>query len=125
MVQNAFELAKQKAPASIFIDELEAIDIQRTDVGVAEPTRRIPTQRRTSKSLPATNRIDVLRTRPFFAPDVLTAKIRITQHQMRRAGNKFFAIHFAPEVNGRVAKMSTLIELSRCIEDFNGAQCRA
>jgi len=132
LVRDAFNLAKEKAPTIIFIDELDAIGTKRFDSEKAgdrevqrtmlellnqldgfEPNTDI-------KVIAATNRVDILdpallrsgrldRKIEFPKPDQ-EARARIMQIHSRK-------MNVNPEVN--------FDELSRCTDDFNGAQCKA
>ncbi|CAI6365753.1 unnamed protein product [Macrosiphum euphorbiae] len=107
LVRDAFALAKEKAPAIIFIDELDAIgtkrfdsekagdrEVQRTIVDILDP------------ALLKSGRLD--RKIEFPHPNQ-EARARIMQIHSREM-NKF-------DVNFE--------ELSRSTDDFNGAQCKA
>jgi len=132
LVRDAFTLAKEKAPTIIFIDELDAIGTKRFDSEKAgdrevqrtmlellnqldgfEPNTEI-------KVIAATNRVDILdpallrsgrldRKIEFPKPDT-EARARIMQIHSRK-------MNVNSEVN--------FDELSRCTDDFNGAQCKA
>merc|ERR1711970_732824 len=132
LVRDAFALAKEKTPAIIFIDELDAIGTKRFDSEKAgdrevqrtmlellnqldgfEPNTDI-------KVIAATNRVDILdpallrsgrldRKIEFPAPTE-EARARIMQIHSRK-------MNVSAEVN--------FDELSRCTDDFNGAQCKA
>merc|ERR1712168_244353 len=132
LVRDAFALAKEKQPTIIFIDEIDAIGTKRFDSEKAgdrevqrtmlellsqldgfEPNDNI-------KIIAATNRIDILdpallrsgrldRKIEFPAPDQ-EARARIMQIHARKMN-----VH--PDIN--------FDELSRCCDDFNGAQCKA
>merc|ERR1712136_496463 len=132
LVRDAFALAKEKAPAIIFIDELDAIGTKRFDSEKAgdrevqrtmlellnqldgfEPSNDI-------KVIAATNRVDILdpallrsgrldRKIDFPKPDQ-EARARIMQILSRK-------MNVSSEVN--------FDELSRCCDDFNGAQLKA
>jgi len=132
LVRDAFALAKEKQPTIIFIDELDAIGTKRFDSEKAgdrevqrtmlellnqldgfEPNDQI-------KIIAATNRIDILdpallrsgrldRKIEFPKPDQ-EARARIMQIHARK-----MAVH--PDVNYE--------EISKCADDFNGAQCKA
>jgi len=132
LVRDAFNLAKEKAPTIIFIDELDAIGTKRFDSEKAgdrevqrtmlellnqldgfEPNTDI-------KVIAATNRVDILdpallrsgrldRKIEFPKPDQ-EARARIMQIHSRK-------MNVSAEVN--------FDELSRCTDDFNGAQCKA
>lgn len=132
LVRDAFSLAKERAPAIIFIDELDAIGTKRFDSEKAgdrevqrtmlellnqldgfEPNTDI-------KVIAATNRVDILdpallrsgrldRKIEFPAPNE-EARARILQIHSRK-------MNVSPDVNYE--------ELSRCTDDFNGAQLKA
>lgn len=132
LVRDAFALAKEKAPTIIFIDELDAIGTKRFDSEKAgdrevqrtmlellnqldgfEPNDNI-------KIIAATNRIDILdpallrsgrldRKIEFPKPDQ-EARARIMQIHARK-------MSVDPDVN--------YAEISKCADDFNGAQCKA
>jgi len=132
MVRDAFALAKEKAPSIIFIDELDAIGTKRFDsekAGDREVQRTMlellnqldgfqPNDN--VKIIAATNRIDILdpallrsgrldRKIEFPKPDQ-EARARIMQIHARK-------MTVDPDVN--------FDEISRCCDDFNGAQCKA
>lgn len=132
MVRDAFALAKEKAPSIIFIDELDAIGTKRFDsekAGDREVQRTMlellnqldgfqPSDN--VKIIAATNRIDILdpallrsgrldRKIEFPKPDQ-EARARIMQIHARK-------MTVDPDVN--------FDEISRCCDDFNGAQCKA
>merc|ERR1711868_285909 len=132
LVRDAFALAKGKQPTIIFIDEIDAIGTKRFDSEKAgdrevqrtmlellsqldgfEPNDNI-------KIIAATNRIDILdpallrsgrldRKIEFPRPDQ-EARARIMQIHARK-------MNCHPDIN--------FDELSRCCDDFNGAQCKA
>ncbi|KAH9365268.1 hypothetical protein HPB48_007138 [Haemaphysalis longicornis] len=132
LVRDAFSLAKEKAPAIVFIDELDAIGTKRFNsekAGDREVQRTMLellsqldgfSSRADIKVIAATNRVDVLdpallrsgrldRKIEFPAPDE-EARARIMQIHSRK-------MNFAKEVNFE--------ELARCTDGFNGAQCKA
>jgi len=132
LVRDAFALAKERKPAIIFIDELDAIGTKRFDSEKAgdrevqrtmlellnqldgfEPSNDI-------KVIAATNRVDILdpallrsgrldRKIEFPVPNE-EARARILQIHSRN-------MNVSPDVNYE--------ELSRCTDDFNGAQLKA
>lgn len=133
IVRDAFALAKKKAPAIIFIDELDAVGSRRSDSGEQQGSREV---QRTMlellsqldgfgssddvKVIAATNRIDVLdpallrsgrldRKVEFPMPDE-EARARILEIHSRR-----MTLH--KDVNFE--------EISRCTDDMNGAQLKA
>jgi len=132
LVRDAFALAKEKAPAIIFIDELDAIgtkrfdsdksgdrEVQRTMLELLNQLDGFSSDDKI-KVIAATNRIDILdpallrsgrldRKIEFPAPSE-DARARIMQIHSRR-------MTVSPDVNFE--------ELARCTEDFNGAQLKA
>jgi 26S proteasome regulatory subunit T5 len=132
MVRDAFALAKEKAPAIIFLDELDAIGTKRFD---SEQSGDREVQRTMLellnqldgfeikddiKVIAATNRQDTLdpallrsgrldRKIEFPHPDE-SARARILQIHSRK-------MNVSPDVN--------FDELARCTDDFNGAQLKA
>ncbi|KAL3115286.1 hypothetical protein niasHT_019009 [Heterodera trifolii] len=132
MVQNAFELAKQKAPAIIFIDELDAIGTKRFD---ASDTGDRDIQRTMLELL---NQLDGFQPNDDIKVIAATNRVDVLDPALLRSGRFDRKIEFpAPNEKGReqilrihsrrmnVDKNVNFVELSRCIEDFNGAQCRA
>jgi len=132
LVRDAFALAKEKAPAIIFIDELDAIGTKRFDsekAGDREVQRTMLEllnqldgfqPNADIKVIAATNRVDILdpallrsgrldRKIEFPAPNE-EARARIMQIHSRK-------MNVDPDVNFE--------ELARCTDDFNGAQCKA
>merc|ERR1719247_1305104 len=132
IVRDAFALAKEKAPAIIFLDELDAIGTKRFD---SEQSGDREVQRTMLellnqldgfeikddiKVIAATNRQDTLdpallrsgrldRKIEFPHPDE-SARARIMQIHSRK-------MNVSPDVN--------FDELARCTDDFNGAQLKA
>jgi len=132
LVRDAFALAKEKAPAIIFIDELDAIGTKRFDsekAGDREVQRTMLellnqldgfSSTTDIKVIAATNRVDILdpallrsgrldRKIEFPVPNE-EARARILQIHSRN-------MNVSPDVNYE--------ELSRCTDDFNGAQLKA
>lgn len=132
LVRDAFALAKEKAPAIIFIDELDAIGTKRFDsekAGDREVQRTMLellnqldgfSSVDDIKVIAATNRVDILdpallrsgrldRKIEFPAPTE-EARARIMQIHARK-------MNVDPDVN--------YDELARSTDDFNGAQCKA
>ncbi|VEL10637.1 unnamed protein product [Protopolystoma xenopodis] len=132
LVRDAFTLAKEKAPAIIFIDELDAIGTKRFDsekAGDREVQRTMLEllnqldgfqPNHDIKVIAATNRVDILdpallrsgrldRKIEFPAPNE-EARARIMQIHSRKMN---------------VDKDVNFEELARCTDDFNGAQCKA
>ncbi|KAI6114227.1 26S proteasome subunit P45 [Pisolithus sp. B1] len=132
LVRDAFELAKEKAPAIIFIDELDAIgtkrfdseksgdrEVQRTMLELLNQLDGFSSDERI-KVIAATNRIDILdpallrsgrldRKIEFPLPNE-TARARILEIHSRK-------MTVSPDVNYE--------ELSRSSDEFNGAQLKA
>ena len=132
LVRDAFALAREKAPAIIFIDELDAIgtkrfgsdksgdrEVQRTMLELLNQMDGFSQDTRV-KVIAATNRIDILdpallrsgridRKIEFPLPD---EKGRV---QILKIHSKRMTVH--EDVNWE--------EISRCCEDFNGAQMKA
>ncbi|XP_030849278.1 26S proteasome regulatory subunit 6A-B [Strongylocentrotus purpuratus] len=132
LVRDAFALAKEKLPAIIFIDELDAIGTKRFDsekAGDREVQRTMLellnqldgfSSSEEIKVIAATNRVDILdpallrsgrldRKIEFPAPNE-EARARIMQIHSRK-------MNVGADVNFE--------ELARCTDDFNGAQCKA
>merc|ERR1711973_829077 len=132
LVRDAFALAKEKAPAIIFIDELDAIGTKRFDsekAGDREVQRTMLellnqldgfSSTTDIKVIAATNRIDILdpallrsgrldRKIEFPLPNELARERIIKIHATK--------MNYHQDVNFK--------ELSRCCEDFNGAQLKA
>src|SRR5580704_2689664 len=132
LVRDAFELAKQKAPAIIFIDELDAVgtkrfdseksgdrEVQRTMLELLNQLDGFASDDRV-KVLAATNRVDILdpallrsgrldRKIEFPLPNE-DARARIIQIHSRK-------MNVSSQVNYN--------ELARSCDDFNAAQCKA
>jgi len=132
LVRDAFMLGKEKAPAIIFIDELDAIGTKRFDSdqsGDREVQRTMLELlnqldgfevKDDIKVIAATNRVDVLdpallrsgrldRKIEFPHPDE-TARARIIQIHSRKMN---------------VSEGVNFEELARCTDEFNGAQLKA
>ena len=132
LVRDAFALAKEKAPAIIFIDELDAIgtkrfdsdttgdrEVQRTMLELLNQLDGFSSDDRI-KVIAATNRVDILdpallrsgrldRKIEFPLPNE-DARARIIQIHSRK-------MNVASQVNYN--------ELARSCDDFNAAQCKA
>ncbi|KAI5642790.1 ATPase family associated with various cellular activities (AAA) domain-containing protein [Phthorimaea operculella] len=132
LVRDAFALAKEKAPAIIFIDELDAIGTKRFDsekAGDREVQRTMLellnqldgfTSTADIKVIAATNRVDILDP-ALLRSGRLDRKIEFP-HPNEEARARIMQIHsrkmnVSPDVNFE--------ELSRSTDDFNGAQCKA
>ncbi|GAB6022860.1 TATA-box-binding protein 1 [Chamberlinius hualienensis] len=132
LVRDAFALAKEKAPAIIFIDELDAIGTKRFDSEKAgdrevqrtmlELLNQLDGFSSTSeiKVIAATNRVDILDP-ALLRSGRLDRKIEFP-HPNEEARARIMQIHsrkmnINPDVNFE--------ELARSTDDFNGAQCKA
>ncbi|CAH0382116.1 unnamed protein product [Bemisia tabaci] len=132
LVRDAFALAKDQAPAIIFIDELDAIGTKRFDsekAGDREVQRTMLellnqldgfSSTADIKVIAATNRIDILDP-ALLRSGRLDRKIEFP-HPNEEARARIMQIHsrkmnVSPDVNFE--------ELSRSTDDFNGAQCKA
>lgn len=132
LVRDAFALAKEKAPAIIFIDELDAIGTKRFDsekAGDREVQRTMLellnqldgfSSTLDIKVIAATNRVDILDP-ALLRSGRLDRKIEFP-HPKEDARARIMQIHSRKmncdqEVNFE--------ELARCTDDFNGAQCKA
>jgi len=132
LVRDAFALAKEKLPAIIFIDELDAIGTKRFDsekAGDREVQRTMLellnqldgfSSTAQIKVIAATNRVDILDPALLrsgrldrkieFPNPTEEARARILQIHSRK-------MNVSAEVNYE--------ELARCTDDFNGAQLKA
>lgn len=132
LVRDAFALAKEKLPAIIFIDELDAIGTKRFDsekAGDREVQRTMLellnqldgfSSTAQIKVIAATNRVDILDPALLrsgrldrkieFPNPTEEARARILQIHSRK-------MNVSPEVNYE--------ELARCTDDFNGAMLKA
>jgi len=132
LVRDAFALAKEKTPAIIFIDELDAIGTKRFDsekAGDREVQRTMLellnqldgfSSHHDIKVIAATNRVDILDP-ALLRSGRLDRKIEFP-HPNEDARARIMQIH------SRKMNVSTEVnfeELSRCTDDFNGAQCKA
>jgi len=132
LVRDAFALAKEKAPAIIFIDELDAIGTKRFDsekAGDREVQRTMLEllnqldgfmPNADIKVIAATNRVDILDP-ALLRSGRLDRKIEFP-HPNEEARARIMQIH-SRKMN--VRKDVNFEELSRCTDDFNGAQCKA
>lgn len=132
LVRDAFALAKEKAPAIIFIDELDAIGTKRFDsekAGDREVQRTMLellnqldgfSSSTDIKVIAATNRVDILDP-ALLRSGRLDRKIEFP-HPNEQARARIMEIH-SRRMN--VDKDVNFDELSRCTDDFNGAQCKA
>jgi len=132
LVRDAFALAKEKSPAIIFIDELDAIGTKRFDsekAGDREVQRTMLEllnqldgfqPNADIKVIAATNRVDILDP-ALLRSGRLDRKIEFP-HPNEEARARIMQIHSRKMT---VSKDVNFEELSRCTDDFNGAQCKA
>jgi len=132
LVRDAFALAKEKAPAIIFIDELDAIGTKRFDsekAGDREVQRTMLellnqldgfSSHADIKVIAATNRVDILDP-ALLRSGRLDRKIEFP-HPNEEARARIMQIH-SRKMN--YEKDVNFEELARCTDDFNGAQCKA
>ncbi|KAB8095122.1 hypothetical protein EE612_022815 [Oryza sativa] len=129
LVRDAFQLAKEKAPCIIFIDEIDAIGSKHFDSGDREVQQTIVEllnqldgvgSYESIKVIAATNRPEVLDP-AFLRSGRLDQKIEFP-HPSEQARVRILEIHSRkmdknPDVNFE--------ELACCTDDFNGAQLKA
>lgn len=132
LVRDAFALAKEKVPAIIFIDELDAIGTKRFDsekAGDREVQRTMLellnqldgfSSQSDIKVIAATNRVDILDP-ALLRSGRLDRKIEFP-HPNEEARSRIMQIH-SRRMN--VDHEVNFEELARCTDDFNGAQCKA
>jgi len=132
MVRDAFALAREKAPAIIFIDELDAIGTKRFDSdksGDREVQRTMLELLNQMDGFGSDDRIKVI---------AATNRADILDPALLRSGRFDRKIEFPmPDEDGRakilrihssrmlVDESVNFEELARCTEDFNGAQLKA
>ncbi|KAE8706440.1 26S protease regulatory subunit 6A-like protein [Hibiscus syriacus] len=132
LVRDAFQLAKEKSPCIIFIDEIDAIgtkrfdsevsgdrEVQRTMLELLNQLDGFSSDERI-KVIAATNRADILDP-ALMRSGRLDRKIEFP-HPTEEARARIFQIHSRkmnvhPDVNFE--------ELARSTDDFNGAQLKA
>merc|ERR1711953_247280 len=132
LVRDAFNLAKEKAPTIIFIDELDAIGTKRFD---SEKAGDREVQRTMLELL---NQLDGFEPNTDIKVIAATNRVDILDPALLRSGRLDRKIEFpAPteEARARIMqihsrKMTTskdvnFDELARSTDDFNGAQCKA
>merc|ERR1719379_1287043 len=132
LVRDAFALAKEKQPAIIFIDELDAIGTKRFDSelsGDREVQRTMLellnqldgfSSAENIKVIAATNRVDILDP-ALLRSGRIDRKIEFPL-PTEQARAKIMQIHSRKmNVNAEV----NFEELGRCTDDFNGAQLKA
>lgn len=134
IIRDAFTLAKEKAPAIIFIDELDAIGQKRSGGGELSGVREV---QRTMlellnqldgfassyqvKVIAATNRPDTLDP-ALLRSGRLDRKIELP-HPNEDSRARIMQIH-SRKMNYKQEDVNFL-ELARCTDDFNGAQLKA
>ncbi|CAJ0907938.1 11663_t:CDS:2 [Entrophospora sp. SA101] len=132
LVRDAFNLAKEKAPAIIFIDELDAIgtkrfdseksgdrEVQRTMLELLNQLDGFSSDERI-KVIAATNRIDILDP-ALLRSGRLDRKIEFPLPN-EEARARILQIHSRKMTVGSDVNFD---ELARCCDEFNGAQCKA
>ncbi|CAG8607321.1 2042_t:CDS:2, partial [Diversispora eburnea] len=132
LVRDAFNLAKEKAPAIIFIDELDAIgtkrfdseksgdrEVQRTMLELLNQLDGFSSDERI-KVIAATNRIDILDP-ALLRSGRLDRKIEFPLPN-EEARARILQIHSRKMT---VSETVNYEELARCCDEFNGAQCKA
>merc|ERR1719330_2263009 len=132
IVRDAFALAKEKSPAIIFIDELDAIGTKRFD---SDKSGGREVQRTMLELL---NQLDGFSSTAEIKVIAATNRVDILDPALLRSGRLDRKIEFpAPteEARARIMqihsrKMTTskdvnFDELARSTDDFNGAQCKA
>jgi len=132
LVRDAFALAKEKAPAIIFIDELDAIGTKRFD---SEKAGDREVQRTMLELL---NQLDGFSSTAEIKVIAATNRVDILDPALLRSGRLDRKIEFpAPTEEARarimqihsrkmtISKDVNFDELARSTDDFNGAQCKA
>lgn len=132
MVRDAFALAKEKSPAIIFIDELDAIGTKRFD---SDKSGDREVQRTMLELL---NQLDGFSSDDRIKVIAATNRPDILDPALLRSGRLDRKIEFPlPDEDGRskimrihsnkmtVSKDVNFDELARCTEDFNGAMLKA
>merc|ERR1719235_1544819 len=134
IVRDAFQLGKDKQPAIIFIDELDAIGQKRSgggdQTGVREVQRTMLellnqldgfNSQQAVKIIAATNRPDTLDP-ALLRSGRLDRKIELP-HPNEDSRARIMMIH-SRKMNFNKDDVN-FVELARCTEDFNGAQLKA
>jgi len=132
LVRDAFALAKEKAPAIIFIDELDAIGTKRFD---SEKAGDREVQRTMLELL---NQLDGFQPNSNIKVIAATNRVDILDPALLRSGRLDRKIEFPTpneeararimQIHSRKMNVSSDVnyeELARCTDDFNGAQCKA
>ncbi len=131
MVRDAFALAQEKAPAIIFIDEIDAIGVKRSGESSGREVQRTMLEllnqldgfssNSNIKVIAATNRVDVLDP-ALMRSGRLDRKIEFP-HPNEKSRSNIMEIH-SKKMNYD-KKFVNFKELARCTEDFNGAMLKA
>mmetsp|Transcript_6417 Transcript_6417/g.14034 ORF Transcript_6417/g.14034 Transcript_6417/m.14034 type:complete len:441 (-) Transcript_6417:169-1491(-) len=134
IVRDAFTLAREKSPAIIFIDELDAIGQKRSGGGELSGVREVQrtmlellnqldgfSSSTAVKVIAATNRPDTLDP-ALLRSGRLDRKIELP-HPNEDSRSRIMMIH-SRKMNYKKDDVNFL-ELARCTEDFNGAQLKA
>lgn len=132
MVRETFQLAREKAPCIIFIDEIDAIGTKRS---ASDKTGDREVQRTMLELL---NELDGFKTSEDIKVIAATNRIDILDPALLRSGRLDRKIEFPnPTADGRkrimqiharkmnVDPLVDFEELSKLTEGFNGAQCKA
>jgi len=132
LVRDAFALAKEKLPAIIFIDELDAIGTKRFD---SEKAGDREVQRTMLELL---NQLDGFSSTAQIKVIAATNRVDILDPALLRSGRLDRKIEFpnpTEEARARILQIHSrkmnvgadvnFDELSRCTDDFNGAQLKA
>merc|ERR1739848_10140 len=132
LVRDAFALAKEKAPAIIFIDELDAIGTKRFD---SEKAGDREVQRTMLELL---NQMDGFQPNAMIKDIAATNRVDILDPALLRSGRLDRKIEFPmPNEDARARIMQihsrkmnvsgdvNFEELAKCTDDFNAAQCKA
>jgi len=132
LVRETFALAKEKAPAIIFIDELDAIGRKRFKTKKRARNREVY-----STMLELLNQLDGFSSKYDIKVIAATNRVDVLDPALLRSGRfdrKIEFPHPTEEARARIMqihtmKMKTLDinfeELSRSTDGFNGAQCKA
>ncbi|CAD7926985.1 unnamed protein product [Amoebophrya sp. A25] len=134
IIRDAFELAREKAPTIIFIDELDAIGMKRSGGGELSGVREVQrtmlellnqldgfSGNNDVKIIAATNRPDVLDP-ALLRSGRLDRKIELP-HPTEDGRARIMQIH-SRRMNYNKDDVN-FQEIARMTEDFNGAQCKA
>ncbi|KAJ1566407.1 26S proteasome regulatory subunit 6A [Nowakowskiella sp. JEL0078] len=132
LIRDAFNLAKEKAPAIIFIDEIDAIGTKRFD---SEKSGDREVQRTMLELL---NQLDGFNSDERIKVIAATNRIDILDPALLRSGRLDRKIEFPlpnEEARARIMQIHSrkmtvsgdvnFDELARSCDEFNGAQCKA